>query len=181
VWFHLSDEEWPTDAITELRQTEQGFGEPEVDRFSVAPTVGRAFLGCPHAKEGKPLFIYEVHVKNPVPATDTADFDTTHEHLITEAVLANEGGSIPVCLLGQVQVEPGGAGLPTDGVPALEPRHDLRGGTTGLVGSGREVAVPPPFSCRSDSEFEYVAKPVVWLNSAPSHTRTTRRTCRCTE
>lgn len=107
MWCHLSKRVWKADAVSELRQTKKGFGEPKVDRLSIAPSVGRAYLACPHATEGKPLFIYQVHVENPVPTTDTADYGTTHEHLITEAVLASEGGRIPVSLVGQVLVEPG--------------------------------------------------------------------------
>lgn len=84
MWLHLSKKKWKVDAITKLQQTKKGHGEPQVDRFSVAPTVGRAFLGYPHATEGKPLFIYQVHVANPERTTDTADYETTHEHLITE-------------------------------------------------------------------------------------------------
>jgi hypothetical protein len=83
MWVHLSIDKWETDAITELRQTQKGFGESEVDRFSISPTVGRAYLGCPHAKEGEPLFIYQVHVQNPVRTTDTADYKLTQEHLVT--------------------------------------------------------------------------------------------------
>jgi len=109
MWFHLSKKKWKVDAITNLRKTKKGYGEPQVDRFSVAPTLGRAFVGCPHATEGKPLFIYEVHVVNPERTTDTADYETTHEHLVTEAVLVNEGGRIPVSLVGQVVVGPGEA------------------------------------------------------------------------
>jgi len=105
MWFHLSKKKWKTDTITELRQTKMGHGEPALDRFSVSPTVGRAYLACPHATEGKPLFIYQVHVKTPERATCTADYETSQEHLITESVLASEDGRIPVSLVGQVLVE----------------------------------------------------------------------------
>jgi hypothetical protein len=107
MWFHLSKKKWPKNALTELRQTKKGHGEPKVDRFSIAPTVGRAFLACPHAEEGKPLHIYRVDVADPERATDTADFETSGEHLVTEAVLVRHKGSIPVTRIGQVLVEAG--------------------------------------------------------------------------
>ncbi len=102
MWFHLSKDRWKEDAITYLRLTEQGYGESKVKRTSVAPSLGRAYLACPYTA---PLFIYHVHVKHPIRTTDTADYKISHEHIITEAVLANENGRIPMSLLGQVLVD----------------------------------------------------------------------------
>ena len=107
MWFHLSKGRWKEDAITELRRTRHSYGEPEESRFSVAPSVGRAYLACPHTTKSEPLFIYQVHVQFPIRNTDTADYDISHEYIITEAVLANENGRIPVSLLGQVLVDAG--------------------------------------------------------------------------
>jgi hypothetical protein len=80
--------------ITELRLPEHGHGEPKVERLSVSPTWGRAFLGCPHSKEEEELFVYEVHVEDPVQTTDTADHEITKKHLITPSVLAQHSGRI---------------------------------------------------------------------------------------
>lgn len=107
MWFHLSKSKWVNDAITELRQTQKGYGEPKVDRFSVSSSIGRAYLGCPHAKEGVPLFIYQVHVDGPERTFDTTDYELTNEHLITTDILAKHSGSIPVSLVGEVLVENG--------------------------------------------------------------------------
>ncbi len=107
MWFHLSKDRWKENAITELLRTKNGYGEPEESRFSVAPSVGRAYLACPHTTEGEPLFIYQVHVQLPIRNTNTADYKISHEHIITEAVLADENGRIPMSLLGQVLVGAG--------------------------------------------------------------------------
>ena len=103
VWYHLSTGGNLEPAITEVRKPTMAHGESDTPRVSVAPTV----VGCITALSlRKSLFVYEVSVRDPEPADDTVpDPHRTYEHWIKQGVLDRHNGSIPIKLLGKIDVD----------------------------------------------------------------------------
>jgi len=105
TWYHVSVDDQLPALLSELRKPRFAYLDVCEDCFCIAPTVWQCVL--PINKVGE-LYIYEVGVKKPIAANvvnnNTADFNTTHEHRITQGVLDDENGSIPLWKVGQISI-----------------------------------------------------------------------------
>lgn len=102
LWFHLGSKKIEQDSITDVRMP--GFNYLDVDEpcFSVAPTVWQCAVSI--SKPGT-WRIHRVNVSCPESAQDkTADGYFTQEHRVTAQVLEANKGAIPICCVGQVEI-----------------------------------------------------------------------------
>ena len=103
MWYHLSRSDSLEPAIVKLFRPKIAYGEPTKLRLPMAPTVSQCIYGTP---SNGLLYIYEVEVANPVPAYKVSDAGTSQEHWVTREVLKKAKGSVPVHLVGRVEVTP---------------------------------------------------------------------------
>jgi len=110
MWIHISErdnlrrfvkskeEENVEAGDISIKVPRQSYGETEVKRKSIAPTLWQCCLAKP--TEGE-FYVYEVNVENPVVADDSVkDLEFTNEHWITKEVIGN-----PTCnLIGLVEI-----------------------------------------------------------------------------
>ncbi len=113
MWIHLSgieninkfvfDEKNANqeNGIVTLKIPSQSYGETEIPRKCIAPTLWQCCIGVPETGH---FFVYSVNVEGPVEADDTVkDKHITNEHWITENVIKTFGE--PVCeQIGRIEI-----------------------------------------------------------------------------